>query len=113
MLTPDNIACPAASWALGFKEPPATLLSGEMPYAMGIFGSPEAVKKSLGTMLRLEMGKYKMVALCPLAEAPFIPDVVVIESVPEKLMWISLASVFESGGRLTLNTAILQATCVD
>jgi uncharacterized protein (DUF169 family) len=113
MLTAENIACPAAAWALGFKEPPLTLSSGEMPAAMGIFASPAAVRNTLAMMPRLEMGKYKMVASCPLAEAPFEPDVVVIESDPEHLMWVALAKVFETGGRLDFSTAILQATCVD
>ena len=40
LLTGDNVSCPAAAWALGFKEPPAKLSSGEMPAGMGIFGSP-------------------------------------------------------------------------
>lgn len=113
LLTADNIACPAAAWALGFREPPRTLSSGEMPAKMGIFASPEAVKNTLSTMTRLEMGKYKMVACCPLGEAPFEPDVVVLESDVEHLMWVALALLFENGGRLPLDTAILQATCVD
>ena len=113
LLTADNIACPAAAWALGFKEPPDKLSSGEMPAAMGIFGSPAAASHTLSTMPRLEMGRYKMVACCPLAVSPFEPDVVVIESVPEHLMWIALAKVHETGGRLDFSTAILQATCVD
>ena len=113
LLTADNIACPAAAWALGFKEPPAKLRSGEMPAAMGIFGSPAAACHTLDTMSRLEMGRYKMVACCPLAVSPFEPDVVVIESAPEHLMWIALAKVHETGGRLDFSTAILQATCVD
>ncbi len=113
MLTAENIACPAAAWALGFKEPPLKLSSGEMPAAMGIFANPEAVRNTLATMPRLEMGKYKMVAACSLAEAPFMPDVVVIESDPEHLMWVALAKVFEAGGRLEFSTAVLQATCVD
>lgn len=113
LLTADNISCPAAAWALGFKEPPLKLSSGEMPAAMGIFGSPAAARNTLSTMSRLEIGKYKMVACCPLAEAPFARDVVVLESVPEHLMWVALALVFETGGRLEFNTAILQATCVD
>jgi len=113
LLTADNIACPAAAWALGFKEPPAKLLSGEMPAAMGIFGSPAAASHTLDTMSRLEMGRYKMVACCTLAVSPFEPDVVVIESAPEHLMWIALAKVHETGGRLDFSTAILQATCVD
>jgi uncharacterized protein (DUF169 family) len=113
LLTGDNIFCPAAAWALGFKEPPVKLSSGEMPAAMGIFAGPDAVKNTLNTMPRLEMGKYKMVACCPLSKASFEPDVVVVESLPEHLMWIVLALVFETGGRLEFNTAILQATCVD
>jgi uncharacterized protein (DUF169 family) len=39
--------------------------------------------------------------------------VVVIESAPEHLMWVALANVHETGGRLNFSTAILQATCVD
>ena len=70
LLMADNIACPAAAWALGFKEPPPTLSSGEMPSKMGIFASPEAVKNTLGSMTRLEMGKYKMIACCPLSRSP-------------------------------------------
>lgn len=113
LLTVDNIACPAAAWAFGFKEPHAKLSSGEMPAAMGIFGSPEAAANTLRTMSRLEMGKYKVAACCSLGESPFEPDVVVIESDVEHLMWVALARVFETGGRLNFDTAILQATCVD
>jgi len=113
LLSEENISCPAAAWALGFKEPPAKLSSGEMPAGMGIFGSPQAAKNTLDTMPRLEMGKYRMVACCPLGEAPFEPDVVVLESAVEHLMWIALAKVFETGGRLEFSTGILQATCVD
>jgi uncharacterized protein (DUF169 family) len=109
----ENSACPAAAWALGFKEPPQMLSSGEMPATMGIFASPAAVKNTFASMPRLEMGKYKMVAVCPLGQAPFEPDVVVIESNTEHLMWVALAKVFETGGRLDFSTAILQATCVD
>lgn len=113
LLTADNISCPAAAWALGLKGPPPKLSSGEMPAGMGIFGSPQAAKYTLDTMPRLEMGKHQMVACCPLAKAPFKPDVVVVESAAEHLMWIILAQVFDTGGRLEFSTAILQATCVD
>ena len=113
LLTADNISCPAAAWALGFKEPPVKLSSGEMPAGMGIFGSPQAAKHTLDTMPRLQMGKYQMVACCPLGQAPFEPDVIVLESAVEHLMWVALADVFETGGRLEFSTGILQATCVD
>jgi uncharacterized protein (DUF169 family) len=39
--------------------------------------------------------------------------VVVIEDVPEKIMWINLASLYSSGGRLNFSSAVFQACCVD
>lgn len=113
LLAKDNISCPAAAWALGFDSPPLRLSSGEMPAAMGIFGSDVAAKNTLDTMPRLRMGMYNMVAVCPLSIAPYTPDVVVIESLPEHLMWVALANVYNSGGRMQFSTSILQATCVD
>lgn len=113
LLTPDHIACPASASALGFKPLPEKLQNGEMLAAYGIFASPEAGQNTIRSMPRLPMGQYQAVAACPLAEAPSEPDVVVLESQPEHLMWIALASVRQTGGRLTFSTGILQATCVD
>jgi len=73
--------------ALGFKEPPLKLTSGEMTASMGIFASPVVGRKTLSTMLRLPMGKYKAIACCHLTAAPFGPDVVVLEATAEQLMW--------------------------
>ena len=112
-LTAENISCPAAAWAFGFREPPLPLARGTIPAATGIFGSDQAARTTLGTMSRLEMGKYQMLTVSPLGETPFDPDVIVVESVVEHLMWIALALVRETGGRLQFSTAILQATCVD
>jgi len=113
LLTPDNIACPASAAALGFKPLPEKLETGEMLVAYGIFASAEAGRNTLHSMPRLPMGQYKAVAACPLGEAPYEPHVVVFESQPEHLMWLALAAVRQTGGRLTFSTGILQATCVD
>ena len=113
LLTSENITCPASAWAFGLKEPPEMLRSGAMLANMGIFGSAEAGKNTLSTMSRLEMGKYKAVACYPLINASLIPDVVIIESSVEHLMWVALARTFKTGGRLDFSTAILEATCVD
>lgn len=120
-LTPDEITCPASARALGFKPPPEKLLSGEMPAAYGLFGSPEAASRTVADMPLLEMGKYKAVALAPLESValaplesvPFEPDVVVVEAKVEQVMWLALASMFKEGGRRTFSTGVLQATCVD
>jgi len=64
--------------------------------AFGIFGSPEAGRATIDSMRRLEQGQYAAVALSPLAEAGFEPDVVVVEATIEQLMWIALAARYET-----------------
>jgi uncharacterized protein (DUF169 family) len=115
LLTPDNVSCPAVASALGFKPLPDKLASGEMPAAFGIFASPEAARRTIESMPRLEQGKYAAVAVLPLAKVGdgCEPDVVIVEGLPEQLMWLALACVHETGGRLEFSTAVLQATCVD
>jgi len=113
LLTPENTSCPASAAALGFKPLPQKLETGEMLAAYGIFASKEAGSNTIHSMPRLPAGAYQAVAACPLGEAPYEPDVVVMEARPEHLMWVALASVRQEGGRLNFSTAILQATCVD
>ena len=62
---------------------------------------------------RLEQGKIRAVAAAPLEDAKFKPDVVIIEDKPEKIMWINLASIYKTGGRLSFNSGVFQACCVD
>lgn len=112
-LTPDEITCPASASVLGFKPAPVKLRSGEMPAAYGIFASPQAASRTIADMPKLEMGKYKAVALAPLGSAPYVPDVVVIEAKAEQVMWLALAWMHQGGGRRTFSSGVLQATCVD
>jgi len=112
-LTAENITCPAAASAFGLKPLAEKLANGEMMFAMGLFGSPDAAAKTTGLMPRLEPGKYSAVLVAPLEKFDILPDVVVIEAEPEKLMWVGLADIFETGGRHSLETGVFQATCVD
>jgi uncharacterized protein (DUF169 family) len=115
LLTPDNVSCPAVAAALGFRPLPDKLASGEMLAGFGIFASAEAGRRTIESIPRLDHGKYAAVALLPLGEvgADCTPDVVIVEALPEQLMWLALASVHDTGGRLEFSTAVLQATCVD
>lgn len=113
MITADNIACPASAAAFGLKPLPDMLSSGKMLYNMGLFATLEAGEKAMSGMTRLPQGEYSTVILSPLETMKVQPDVVVIESKPEHLMWLSLASIYETGERLEFNSAIFQATCVD
>jgi uncharacterized protein (DUF169 family) len=56
----------------------------------------------------------KGIPAAPLAECPALPDVVVVEDLPERLMWLLLADLNVAGGERRIgSTAVLQATCVD
>jgi len=113
LLTADNVSCPAVAAAFGLKPLPEKLSSGEMLVGFGIFATAQAGQATIQTMPRLPQGQYAGVATCPLEEAQGAVDVVVLEALPEQVMWIALASVHDTGGRLDFSTGVLQATCVD
>ena len=112
-LTAENITCPASASAFGLKPLPEKLKSGEMMSTMGLFGSPEAAAKTIALIPRLEQGRFNAVLVSPLEKFETPPDVVVIEAEPEKLMWVALADIFDTGGRHSIETGVFQATCVD
>jgi uncharacterized protein (DUF169 family) len=112
-LTRENIACPAAAAALGLLPLLEKISSGEMLKTLGLFDSMMAAAITMAQMPRLEQGKIRAVAAAPLEDAKFKQDVVIIEDKPEKIMWINLASIYKTGGRLSFNSAVFQACCVD
>ncbi|MEM2942729.1 MAG: DUF169 domain-containing protein [Candidatus Bathyarchaeia archaeon] len=112
-LTAESISCPAAASALGFLPLPEKISSGEMLEALGLFTSRKAAAKTMARMPRMKHGKIKAVATAPLEEAKFTPDVIIVEDQPEKVMWLNLAAIHEEGGRLSFNSAVFQACCVD
>jgi uncharacterized protein (DUF169 family) len=112
-LTAENIACPAAAAALGLMPLPEKISSGKMLKTLGLFESEEAAAKTMAQMSRMRLGEVKAIAAAPLENATFIPDVVIIEDKPEKIMWINLAAIHETGGRLSFSSAVFQACCVD
>jgi uncharacterized protein (DUF169 family) len=114
ILEADELACPAAARAFGFRPLTPALQSGKGLVGFGIVAEAEIGAQMFRGMSCLEPGTVARLALCPLAEAPALPDVVVVEGSPEHLMWLLLAEVNLRGGeRLLGSTAVLQATCVD
>jgi len=95
----DNIACPAAAAAFGFAPLPDKISRGEMLKTLGLFDTNEAASTTMAEMPRLGQGEFVAVAAAPLSKAGYEPDIVVIEDEPEKIMWLSLASIYFKGGR--------------
>jgi len=112
-LTSENIACPAAAAALGLMPLPEKISSGKMLKTLGLFESEEAAATTMAQMPRMKLGEVKAIAAAPLENATFRPDVVIVEDKPEKVMWINLAAIHETGGRLSFSSAVFQACCVD
>jgi len=113
LLTPENLACPAAHAAFGLGPLPERISSGQMLHTLGLYESPEAVAETMRTMPRLKPGSTSALAVGPLGDFPLNPDVVVVEGLPEQVMWLCLARTFKAGGRLNFSTSIFQCCCVD
>jgi uncharacterized protein (DUF169 family) len=89
-LSPD-VECKPVAWTLGVKVPPD--------------------KPSLTNPIDALKSKYKTVASCPLAEAPFEPDVVIIDATPVQFRWITL--IHETGREVDPKAEIAPDTPVD
>lgn len=114
ILGEEGISCPAAAAAFGFRALPKGLESGKGLVGFGIVSNEEAGRNMFAQMPSLESGEVHFLHLYPLDRARAYPDVVVVEDEVEKLMWLVLSYLHASGGeRVSSNTAVLQAACVD
>ena len=113
-LAPEELACPAAAAAFGFRPLPEGLATGKGLVGFGIVDNPDTGRRMFEGMPRLEPGRVTLIVASPLCAAQTLPDVIVVEGPPEALMWLALADLNLAGGeRRRGDTAVLQATCVD
>lgn len=113
LLTPEKLAYPAAYAAFGFGLLPEKISSGEMLHFLGLYQTKEAAANIMATMPRLKSGSISAIAAGPLENFTSQPDIVVVEGLPEQIMWLCLARTFKTGGRLNFNSSIFQCCCVD
>ncbi|MEM3549798.1 MAG: DUF169 domain-containing protein, partial [Candidatus Bathyarchaeia archaeon] len=112
MLTAEDFACPAAKAAFGLAPLPEKIASGEMLCSLGLFMTKGAAAKTMRLIPRIKIGETKAVIAGPLKDLPVAPDVVLVEGLPEQVMWLCLARNFK-GGRLNFSSSIFQCCCVD
>lgn len=114
LVTPEKEACPVGASALGMVPVPEKVASGEFHYNMGMYKDPAAAKHTLELRTSFPLGEVIGVAAAPLDKATLVPDVVVITALPEQVFWlIPAAQTFEEGGRVSVEMAAVQASCVD
>lgn len=112
LATGENIACANACSALGFMPVPEKLMNGEFLSHLGTF-EKEGAQKTMEDMPRFEQNQYSGIALASLSELDFEPDIILLESLPEHFMWLSLASIYKEGGRHNFTSSVSNGTCVD
>jgi uncharacterized protein (DUF169 family) len=107
-------ACPVGASALGLVPLPDKVKSGDFHYGMGLYETPAQAAKTMAVRPALETGTVVATALAPLSKATLEPDVVVIVGLPEQVFWlVPAATTFSVGGRVTVEMAAVQASCVD
>jgi uncharacterized protein (DUF169 family) len=113
-LPADKNACPVGSSALGETPIPDKVKSGEFHHNMGMYNSNEAAAKTMSVRPSIPAGSTIATVVSPLSKALVKPDVIVVVGQPEQMFWIvPAAQTFEEGGRVTIETAAVQAACVD
>ena len=114
ILPEEKEACPVGASALGIVPLPEKVRSGEFHYNLGLYESTEAASKMIDKRTALPEGSIRAVAVSPLSKAKVVPDVVIVSGTPEQVYWLIPAAItFSVGGRVTVDMATAQASCVD
>jgi uncharacterized protein (DUF169 family) len=105
MLEEDfSIACPAGLFIFGIFEPIKPWIEGELAYEI-YTGTREAAANMERSVFRLETGKFKGMALAPLAKANFIPDLIMVYCDSKQAMRLVTAATFTDGEPLRFSMA--------
>ena len=104
--------CMVGAATLGMTPKPEKVKSGEFHLGIGIHESQEAVAEMIATVTDIDYETDGEV-VCPLKDADFVPDVVAIVDIPERVYWFEALRLRCGGGRITYVTAPFQCACAD
>ncbi len=99
----EDVICPLAAVAFGFREPNDLYRSGFA--AQGMYcGTEDAAESLEAATWRFEPGTYSYVCVAPLARASFEPHVVAVYANSAQVMRLTNAALYRSGGRIESTT---------
>ena len=110
--TAEEQKCKGGSSAMGLEELPPKIATGEFYYKLGRFDSVETAKTVIDSIPRKEE-KSLGIIYAPLEKADFIPDVVIVITIPKYGMYITQGIVYNHGGRVESSFAGIQSLCAD
>ena len=104
--------CMVGASAMNMAPTSEKVASGEFHAGLGIHDSADAAGKMISERM---IPDFKSVGevVCPLKDADFIPDVVTMEDIPERIYWIVPLATASQGGRVTFTTSPFQCACED
>jgi len=110
MLAEDH-GCDRGAFMLGVKEPPETVVNGEMYAKSHMVETARAGKRLIDQAPKIPVGKTAAILLTPLKEATIDPDVVLASANPHQSLVLLNATNYESGLEIPLRFQILTSFC--
>lgn len=104
--------CMVGTSALNMNDTPEKVMSGEFHAGVGMHDSPAAAGKMISDRM-IPPFKSKGEVICPLKDADFEPDVVVLADIVERIYWVVPLSTAKEGGRAQFSTSPFQCACED
>lgn len=112
-LTVEDMKCIPNLIAYGFAELEDQNALLEAFRVMNYYETDEIAKKAISTMPNLEPGKYKGIAVSPLAWTKIIPDLALLYCNSAQAMRLIQATVYKTGERITTPLSGLGASCLE
>ena len=110
--TIEEQTCLGGAGAIGLRDMPPKLASGEKYFELGRFKDLETAKAAT-EKLSVIKERYWGIVYSPLDEATFTPDVVLIITEPVGGMKLAQSIVYSSGDKVNPNFAGIQSLCGD
>jgi uncharacterized protein (DUF169 family) len=107
-VTQENLVCAIAKGMLGFGDLPAGLAKR---FATVRTSTAEAYEEILKTGLRIEPGRFNAALVAPLGQISADPDVALIFADGAQMTRLIYAATYQTGERLSINTAAECGTC--
>lgn len=104
--------CMVGASTLGMTEKNEKVKSGEFHLGMGIHDRAESVAEMIATVTDIDY-EVDGTVVCPLKDADFVPDVVTVIDIPERIYWFEALHLRHGGGRAYYVTAPFQCACAD
>ena len=104
--------CMVGCSALNMTATPEKVASGDFHAGIGMHDSAAAAGKMISDRMVVPFENEGEI-VCPLKDADFVPDVVTIEDIPERVYWIVPLSTAKDGGRVQFSTSPFQCACED